>query len=539
MTEELPWWREATIYHIYPRSFQDSDGDGVGDLQGIINRLDYLNDGTEHSLGVDAIWLSPIYPSPLKDFGYDVSDFTDVDPTFGDLATFDRLVEEAHRRQVRVLIDFVLNHTSDRHPWFLDSRASATSARRDWYIWRDPPPDGGPPNNWNAVFGGPAWEFDAATGQYYLHSYLPEQPDLNWRNAEVVEAMGDVLRFWMRRGVDGFRLDAVGRIAKHPDLADNPVNPAHVPGGPEPPFLIDHNYLHPDGTEMVRAIRRVLDEFPDRVAVGEVYAPLRELSHFYGAPALDGLHLMFNFQLIRKTPSAPFIPWNASSVAAAILEAEEDLPSGTQACFALANHDVPRFITRHDADGAGEQRARAGTLLLLGLRGTPCLYYGEELGMRDVPVPPGQAVDPVGRDGARTPMPWDGSPGRGFTEASPWLPFGPPAINVAAQRDDPESFLSLVRRAIHMRKGEASLRRGSLHTLRVVDDSVVVFTREATGARPALVALNCASLQREIDVEPRFSRLLLASASGVELVDAGHGARRWRLPALSAAWFVH
>lgn len=296
---EHEWWRKAVFYHIYPRSFQDSNGDGIGDLQGIIDRLDYLNDGTERSLGVDAIWLTPTYPSPMKDFGYDVCDYCDVHPDFGDLETLDRLIAACHERGIRLLLDYVPNHCSDRHPWFQDALRSRDATHRDWFYWRDPKPDGYLPNNWISVFGGPAWTFHDATGQYYLHSFLPEQPDLNWRNPKVVAAMHDVLRFWLARGVDGFRIDVMGMVLKHPDLRDNPPNPDYEIGMPEYTRLrADNSLNYPDVYSAVAGIRRVLDAFPGAIAVGEVFGPPSILAKYYGTLDSPGLHLNFNFQLI-------------------------------------------------------------------------------------------------------------------------------------------------------------------------------------------------------------------------------------------------
>ncbi|MPZ24470.1 MAG: alpha-amylase, partial [Dehalococcoidia bacterium] len=293
------WWRRAVIYQIYPRSFQDSNGDGIGDLEGIISRLDYLNDGSDKSLGVDAIWLSPTFPSPMKDFGYDISDYQDVHPDFGDLADMDRLINECHERGIRILLDFVPNHTSDQHPWFQESRSSRDSAKRDWYFWRDAKPEGSLPNNWWSQFGGPAWTLDEATGQYYLHSFLPEQPDLNWRNPDVVAAMHDVLRFWLERGVDGFRIDVVNMVLKHPDLADNPPHHDWNPGMRESErFLQVNNRNYPDVFDAVRDMRAVIDEYAERLLVGEVYGAAEEVAGYYGGATLDGLHMAFNFNLI-------------------------------------------------------------------------------------------------------------------------------------------------------------------------------------------------------------------------------------------------
>lgn len=488
------WWREVVVYQVYPRSFQDSDGDGIGDLEGIIRRLDYLNDGSERSLGVDAVWLSPTFPSPMKDFGYDVSDYCGVHPDFGTQAGMDRLIAECHRRGMRILLDWVPNHTSDQHPWFIESRSSRDNPRRDWYLWRDPKPDGSPPNNWRSVFGGPGWTFDEATGQYYLHSFLREQPDLNWRNPEVEQAMHDVLRYWFERGVDGFRIDVMGMIVKHPDLADNPTNPKWHEGERERSSQIwANNRNYPDVYDAVKRIRAVFDEYPERMAVGEVFGTAAEVARFYGDSESLGLHLAFNFQFILEDDQH-FTPWEAPVLARIVRNAEAELPEGSQPCFALGNHDRSRFVTRHDHDGRGQERARAAAVMLLTLRNTPFMYYGDEIGMADVDIPEERLQDParirtIGRDPERTPMQWDASPGRGFTTGEPWLPFGPEEVNVAAQLDDPDSLLSLYRRAIRVRKANAALLEGGYREL-TVDDRLWTYERAITGSPTIVVALN-------------------------------------------------
>ena len=328
MTEHLEdWWRHAVVYQIYPRSFQDSNGDGIGDLGGIIQRLDYLNDGTPNSLGIDAVWVSPTFPSPMADFGYDVSDYRGVHPDFGTMATMERLIAECHARGIRLLLDWVPNHTSDQHPWFLESRSSRTNPKRDWYIWRDARADGSLPNNWRSVFGGPAWTLDESTGQYYLHSFLREQPDLNWRNPEVERAMLDTLRFWFDKGIDGFRIDVMGMIVKHPDLADNPPNPVWRPGDRErasQTWLNNRNY--PDVYDTVKRIRAAFDEYDDRMAVGEVFGTASEVAEFYGDDDEPGLHLAFNFQFIYETV-AEATRWEADALRRIVRNAEASLPA--------------------------------------------------------------------------------------------------------------------------------------------------------------------------------------------------------------------
>lgn len=510
------WWRYAVVYQIYPRSFQDSNGDGIGDLQGIIDRLDYLNDGTDKSLGVDAIWLSPTFPSPMKDFGYDVSDYKDVHPDFGTLETMDKLIAECHARDIKLMLDYVPNHTSDMHPWFIESRSSKTSPKRDWYVWRDANPDGSLPNNWRAVFGGRAWELDPATNQYYLHSFLVEQPDLNWRNPEVVEAMHDVLRFWLDRGIDGFRIDVVGMVLKHPEFVDNPPNPAWSPDQLERgKYLWTNNRNYPDVFEAVKGIRSVLDEYPGTIAVGEVFGTAEEIGNFYGGRELNGLHLAFNFQLIHIEGAIGATPWDAETIRTIINASEADLPSGAQPCYAIGNHDQPRFISRQDADGRGRERARAAAILLLCARSTPFLYYGEEIGMEDVDIPEDRLRDParirtIGRDPERTPMQWDGSRGRGFSTVEPWLPYGPADISVVAQDEDPDSILALYKRGIWLRTAEESLQSGLYHEV-AVGPGIFAFTRQALGHDGMFVAINTSSDDLTLTVPDGFATVVLAT----------------------------
>ncbi len=429
------WWQRGIVYQVYPRSFMDSDGDGVGDLPGILSRLDYLR-----WLGVDALWLSPIFPSPMKDFGYDVSDYTAVDPVFGTLADFDRLVEAAHARGLKLILDFVPNHTSDEHPWFKESRASRHHPKRDWYLWRDKP------NNWLSCFGGSAWQLDAATGQYYYHAFLPEQPDLNWRNPEVVEAMLGVLRFWLERGVDGFRVDVLWHLIKDEHFGDNPPNAAWCEGmDPYQALVPVQTSDRPEVHDIVRKMRAVLDAYEERVLIGEIYLPMERLVQYYGMD-LRGAHLPFNFQLLSA-------PWDAGHLARLIAEYERLLPAGAWPNWVLGNHDRPRIASR-----VGPAQARVAAILLLTLRGTPTLYYGDEIGMHDVPIAPGEVQDPferrvpglgLGRDPVRTPMQWSAAPNAGFTRGRPWLPVSSDheKINVAAQREEQHRRDARLRRA--------------------------------------------------------------------------------------------
>jgi len=481
-TQSFRWWERGIIYQVYPRSFQDSNGDGVGDLRGIHDRLDYLQ-----WLGVDAVWISPIYVSPMADFGYDVSNYTDIDPIFGTLTDFDAVLAGIHRRDMRLLLDYVPNHTSDRHPWFMESRSSRASAKRDWYIWRDPAPDGGPPNNWRANFGGGAWEWDEKTGQYYYHAFLKEQPDLNWRNPEVQRAMLDVMRFWLDRGVDGFRVDVMHHLVKDTEFRDNPPNPDWQPGmSPYRELLTTHTVDLPEVQEIVALMRGVIEEYEDRMLVGEIYLPVERLMAYYGASG-QGAHLPFNFQLIR-------LPWNAKEIATAVERYEGLLPSYGWPNWVLGNHDKPRIATR-----AGAAQARVAAMLLLTLRGTPTMYYGDEIGMRDVPIPAGQVQDPfeknvpglgLGRDPVRTPMQWAATANAGFSFATPWLPIAADyrAVNVAVQREDAMSMLSLYRRLIELRRTEAALSVGSYAALPTGED-VMAYIRKAGECR-FLIVLN-------------------------------------------------
>lgn len=449
------WWKSGVGYQIYPRSFADQNDDGMGDLPGITAKLDYLE-----WLGIDLLWLSPIFRSPMADFGYDVSDYCDVDPLFGTLADLDLLLAEAHKREIRVLLDFVPNHTSDSHPWFVESRKSRDSSKRNWYWWRDPKPDGSPPNNWLSNFIGPAWTLDKATGQYYLHLFLPEQPDLNWANAEVESAMHSVLRFWFERGVDGFRIDVVHGMAKDALLRDNPPNP-------DPrtrmrrPLLPVYSQDQPEVHDIIRGLRRVFDEY-SAVSVGEVYLMDTErISQFYGN-GTDELHLAFNFRFL-------WSPWRAASFCKRVEEVERCLPPSAWPTYTLSNHDHSRHATRY-----GASSVPAAALMLLALRGTPFLYYGEELGMPDVPLASGH--DPVGRDPERTPMRWDPSPNGGFSRSRPWLPLCPTEYNVEGQASDDDSTLSLYRRLIALRKATPALSSGDYATL-PSPDSVFAWRR--------------------------------------------------------------
>jgi alpha-glucosidase len=486
------WWQRGVIYQVYPRSFMDANGDGVGDLPGVLSRLDYLG-----ALGVDALWLSPIYPSPMKDFGYDVADYTAVDPLFGTLEDFDRLVRAAHARGLKVILDFVPNHSSDQHPWFKAARRSRDDPKRDWYLWRAPAADGGPPNNWLSCFGGSAWTYDRRTAQYYYHAFLPEQPDLNWRNPRLVEAMLGVLRFWLERGVDGFRVDVLWHLVKHADFPDNPPNPAWRPGmDPYQALVPLHTTDLPEVQGIVARMRNLLDEYRDRVLIGEIYLPIERLVKYYGA-RLQGAHLPFNFQLVQA-------PWDAAHIAHLIEEYERALPEGAWPNWVLGNHDQHRIASR-----VGRAQARVAAMLLLTLRGTPTLYYGDEIGMRDVEIPPALVRDPfernvpgrgLGRDPERTPMQWSAAAQAGFTRADPWLPIAPDyrEVNVETQGGDARSTLALYRRLIALRRSEAALETGSF-ALVGAPTEVLAYVRGSTNPGSAFfIALNFGTQPRRV-----------------------------------------
>jgi glycosidase len=497
----VPWWERGVIYQIYPRSFQDSDGDGIGDLKGIELRLDYLTD-----LGVDAIWLSPIFPSPMADFGYDVSDYTGVDPLFGTLEDFDRLLAAAHGRGLKLLLDLVPNHSSDQHPWFIESRSSRDNPKRDWYIWRDPAEDGGPPNNWISDFGGSSWEWDEATGQYYLHAFLKEQPDLNWRNPEVRSAMLDVMRFWFDRGVDGFRIDVLWHMVKADGLPDNPPNPDYRPGMGEMNRVLQfHSTDQPEVHDIASDMRALADQYGERLLVGEIYLPVERLVLYYGV-GKPGVHLPFNFQLID-------LPWNAAAIGKAIRDYERQLPAGGWPNWVLGNHDRPRIAAK-----VGEAQARVAAMLLLTLRGTPTIYYGDEIGMTDVPIPAEEIKDPrelrepgvgLGRDPVRTPMAWDASPHGGFSGGKPWLPLHVdwPMRNVALEAANPASMLNLYRALLQIRRAEPALSVGDFELVDLGAD-VLAYLR-AHGESQLFIAVNLSSKERAAELPA--GKLLLST----------------------------
>ncbi len=493
------WWQTGVIYQVYPRSFLDSNGDGVGDLRGITNKLDYLR-----WLGVDGIWLSPIYPSPMADFGYDITNYTDVHPLFGTLEDLDILLHEAHQRDLKLILDFVPNHSSDEHPWFQQSRSSRTSEQRDWYIWRDPAPDGGPPNNWISRFGGSAWQFDPRTEQYYLHLYDVKQPDLNWRNPHVRQAMYDAMRFWLDRGVDGFRVDALEVLLKDERFLDNPVNPLWKPGDPFYTRLLEVYVVDQPGMHQIMQEMRILTEsYSQRVLIGELSLPIERLMPYYGEQ-LDEIHLPFNFHFV----DMPI--WEASTVRQAVERYEAALPQDAWPNWVLGNHDQPRIATR-----VGRNQARLTQMLLLTLRGTPTCYYGDELGMQNVQLPKEAIHDPrgkiypaFGRDPVRTPMQWDSGINAGFcpNDVGPWLPVAHDyqTFNVAAEQHEPRSFLMLVRALLDIRRSHPALTLGSYQTVEQDNTTCFVYRRQYANQR-CLVVLNF-SAHDQVVMQPEQSQ---------------------------------
>lgn len=510
----MPWHRHAVVYQIYPRSFQDSGDDGVGDLRGIISRLDYLNDGTEDSLGVEAIWLSPIYASPMADFGYDVADYTGIDPAFGTMEDFEELVQEAHKRGIRVIMDFIPNHCSSQHPWFLEARKNRKNPKRDWFIWADPGPDGAEPNNWISVFGGPSWTFDPHTGQYYMHSFLPEQPDLNWRNPEVREAFQDIIDFWLHKGVDGFRSDAVYHLIKDEQLRDEPPNPNYVPGRDDPYNQLLHIYTQ--GREEIFEAFRMFGDLmaehdKDLYMMLEAYVGVPELVRLYDECRDQGLVAPFNFNLLS-------LPWNARAYRRFVDEFEAQLDVRDWPNWVLGNHDRSRVATR-----LGPKRARLAAMLMFTLRGMPILYYGDEIGMTDVPIPQSKVKDPweknepgfgLGRDPERTPMQWSAKKNAGFTTGEPWLPLARnyKSSNVEAQQKDAESMLTLHKQLIHLRSDSPALLEGVYQSINTGNPNIFGFIREGGGQRLLILANFSARKQKLHIAETAHAQVLCNTA---------------------------
>lgn len=488
--DEVPWWRRGVIYQVLVPSYFDSNGDGIGDLPGVASKLEYLE-----WLGVEAVWLSPIFASPFKEMGYDPSDYTSVNPRFGTLEDFDALLDEAHRRKLRVVLDWVPNHTSSEHPWFQASRSSREDPQRDWYIWRDPRPDGSPPNNWLSIFGGSVWTLDEHTGQYFLHTFLEEQPDLNWWNRDVRQAVYDAMRFWLDRGVDGFRLDALDLLVKNPEYPDNPPNPDYNPDndGPDMAVLPVHTRDQPGVHECVAEMRSLLDDYEERMLAGELYVSAEQIARFYGEERPE-LHLPLN-------PAFGLIPWNAEALHAAIdgylcKTIDRGWPS-----WMISSHDGHRVASR-----AGAEQTRVAAMLLLTLGGTPVLYYGDEIGMHDVDVPPEQEKDPQGkrigrrRDPARTPMQWSDEANAGFTSGEPWLPVADdyPQINVRTQSHD-GTLLAFYRALLALRRDDDALSNGTC-IMGERQGDLLSFRREGS-ERTLLVVLNLGADEQRYELQ--------------------------------------
>ncbi|HEV7234119.1 MAG TPA: alpha-glucosidase [Sphingorhabdus sp.] len=479
---DRPWWRGATIYQVYPRSFADSNGDGIGDLPGITGKLDYVA-----SLGVDAVWISPFYTSPMKDFGYDVADYCDVDPIFGTLADFDALVTKAHSLGLKILIDQVYSHTSDQHAWFAESRANRTNPKADWYVWADAKPDGTPPNNWQSVFGGPAWTWDARRGQYYMHNFLSSQPQMNVHNLAVQDALLGVARFWLDRGVDGFRVDAINFAMHDPELRDNPPAPAGN-GLRTRPFdfqLKVHNQSHPDIPDFIERVRALTDSYDARFTVAEVGGPDsdREMKAFTAGETHFNSAYGFDFLYAEKLTPA---------LVREALEAWPDADGIGWPTWAFSNHDAPRWISRWAPENARDAYARMVMLLFVALRGNVIIWQGEELGLTQVDIPFDKLQDPeaianwpltLSRDGTRTPMPWLAeAANHGFSTADPWLPFGADhkAMAVDVEETDPHSMLALTRALIALRNANEAMLVGDLRIVEASGDLLVFERRSAS-----------------------------------------------------------
>ena len=519
-----PWWRGASIYQVYPRSFADSNDDGIGDLPGITSRLDYIA-----SLGVDAVWLSPFFTSPMRDFGYDVADYCDVDPIFGTLADFDRLVARAHALGLRVLIDQVYSHTSDQHGWFQESRANCTNAKNDWYVWADAKADGSPPNNWQSVFGGPAWTWDARRCQYYMHNFLSDQPQLNCHNPAVQDALIQVARFWLDRGVDGFRIDAINFSMHDPRLSDNP--PAPDTGRPRTrPFdyqLHVHNQSHPDISAFIARLRAVMDDYGAIFSVAEVGGPDPEAEMKAFTAGDDHFNSAYGFNFLYADKLTPALVRDALSL-------WPDDPGVGWPSWAFSNHDAPRWLSRWAPSDQRDAFARMAMVLLIALRGNIILWQGEELGLTQVDIPFDRLQDPeaianwpltLSRDGSRTPIPWsDNAPHGGFSTVEPWLPVGDDhgPLAVARQDHDPASLLNLTRALLALRSANPALTLGDLKMVSATD-SLLLFTRQA-----ASQTLSCAF---NMGIVPQA--LTLPPGNWVVLTEVG-GATPSHLPPLSA-----
>ncbi|AEF56441.1 alpha-glucosidase family protein [Marinomonas posidonica] len=516
MTTNLNWWKGGIIYQIYPRSFMDANGDGVGDLVGITSKLDYVA-----SLGVDAIWLSPIFTSPMKDFGYDVSDYCDIDPMFGSLEDFKKLINRAHDLNLKVMIDQVISHSSDVHPWFEESRQDKTNPKADWYVWADPKPDGSPPNNWLSIFGGSAWKWDSRRLQYYLHNFLESQPDMNFHHPEVRKAHLDNMRFWLELGVDGFRLDTVNFYFHSEGLEDNPPVPAGEPktkGAPEDnPYTYQrhvYDLSRPENIDFLKELRALMDEFPGSTTVGEIGDdfPLNRMAEYTSGG--DKLHMAYTFDLLNKPHSPAYIR--------DVLKNMQDIVGDGWPCWAVSNHDVVRARTRWGADDDGEAYPLITTALIASIRGSVCLYQGEELGLPEADVPYERIQDPYGfplwpvfkgRDGCRTPMVWENKPQGGFSTIEPWLPVDQNhlPLSVAEQEANANSLLHKMRQFIKWRQQQPELVNGELTQVDVANGDLIAFVRDYED-QSILVVLNMTGKEQ----------VAALSTADIELLE-GHG----------------
>jgi len=492
MLDEYSWWKHGVIYQIYPRSFKDSNGDGVGDLQGITAKIEYLS-----SLGIDAIWLSPINPSPDVDFGYDVSDYCAVDPKFGTMDDFNHLLDTAHQYGIHIILDLVLNHTSDQHPWFIDSKKSCDNPYHDWFLWRDGK-EGGPPNNWRSWFGGKGWEYAPERQQYYFHMFYRQQPDLNWRNNQVRGAMLDVFDFWLQKGVDGFRLDVFNTYFKHIDMPDHPRK-LGLRGFDRQKHLYDFD--QPEMYPLIEEIRSLTDHYSERYLVGETFLSSPEKTATYSSDEL--LHAAFNFNFLNSK-------WDAQRFKAQIKVWDGIMGNNKWPTWVLNNHDNPRSASRYK-DNDGDKKLKAAAVILLTLRGTPFLYYGEEIGMRDIPVRYSQIKDPIGRrywpifkgrDGCRSPMQWNAEPHAGFSNSTPWLPVNKNfhSRSVAFQLDDPNSLINVYKTLLRMRKQHTCLHAGEFELIENANKKVLVYSRSAIDEN-ALIVVNFSSFHQIIKTQ--------------------------------------
>ena len=510
------WWESAVFYQIYPRSFKDSNNDGIGDLAGVIEKLDHLNDGKGGGLGIDAIWFSPFFPSPQADFGYDVSDYCNIDSDYGTLEDFDQLVEESHRCGIKIVLDLVLNHSSDQHKWFQESRKNSTNSKADWYVWADPKPDGSPPNNWLAVFGGAAWTFEPQRGQYYLHNFLPEQPDLNWYNPEVREALADVVRFWMKRGADGFRLDTANYYAYDRQLRDNPKRPENSElmedgqeANPLSQYITKYSKDRPENLEFIHYLRKIFNE-SGAVSIGEIgSAEGLESTLKLGTDYVKngkGLHLAYTFSMLNKNMDAEYLEH--------VLRVTEESIEGGWPCWSLSNHDCMRMISRFDCFGERDGFQQMMLLLLLSLRGTPIIYYGEEVDMQEYEIKKDELRDPQGirfwpdikgRDGCRLPFPWDSKlTNQGFNSGTkPWLPAAN-KLSLDQARADSGSTFHVLQEMLQIRKKFPALQNGSYRKI-LLDGDCFVFERK-TEDETMLIAANFSTEEQSINLPYKVTK---------------------------------